>query len=88
MMYKGSKIAFPITSKGDSAFIRFSAHADGTDFTEERSEGQNYIGFATGQTAPMDKSQYDWGLFDAGDIEATLDAILVIQNELIGGDSV
>ena len=44
-----------------SAFIRYSANADGTDFTEEWSEGQNYIGFATGQTAPTDKSGYEWG---------------------------
>lgn len=61
---------------GDSVFIRYSAHADGTDFTEEWSEGQNYIGQATGQTAPTDKSGYTWSLFkgekgDAG--EVTLD---------------
>ncbi|MBQ8836451.1 MAG: hypothetical protein IJ002_03180 [Clostridia bacterium] len=49
------------SAKGDSAFIRYSANADGTDFTEERSEGQDYIGFATGQTAPTDKSDYTWG---------------------------
>lgn len=45
---------------GDSAFIRYSANSDGTGMTEERSEGQNYIGFATGQTAPTDKSGYTW----------------------------
>ena len=49
--------------KGDNAFIRYSANADGTDFTEEWSEGQNYIGFATGQTAPTDKSGYTWSKF-------------------------
>lgn len=48
---------------GDSAFIRYSANADGSDFTEEWSEGQNYIGFATGQTAPTDKSGYKWCAF-------------------------
>ena len=46
--------------KGDSCFIRYSASADGTAFTEKRSEGQNYIGIACGQTAPTDKSAYDW----------------------------
>ena len=51
--------------KGDSAFIRYSSHPDGTDFTEEWSEGQNYIGFATGQTAPTDKDGYTW-LYLAG----------------------
>lgn len=49
--------------KGDSCFIRYSAHADGTDFTEERGEGQDYIGIATGQTAPTDKSEYVWCMF-------------------------
>ena len=49
--------------KGDNAFIRYSANADGTDFTEEWSEGQSYIGFATGQTAPTDKGGYTWSKF-------------------------
>lgn len=60
MAYIGSKRLFNITSKGDSAFIRYSSDADGTDFTEQWIEGQNYIGFATGQTAPTDKSDYEW----------------------------
>lgn len=55
--------------KGDNAFIRYSANADGTDFTEKRHEGQNYIGFATGQTAPTDKSAYEWGFFDLAEHE-------------------
>ena len=46
--------------KGDSAFIRYSAYFDGTDFTETWTEGQTYVGFATGQTAPTDKSEYTW----------------------------
>ena len=49
--------------KGDNAFIRYSANADGTDFTEEWSEGQNYIGIATGQIAPTDKGGYTWSKF-------------------------
>ena len=49
--------------KGDNAFIRYSANADGTDFTEEWSEGQTYVGFATGQIAPTDKSGYTWSKF-------------------------
>lgn len=46
--------------KGDSCFIRFSANADGSDFTETRQEGQGYIGIATGQTAPLNKEAYLW----------------------------
>ena len=45
---------------GESAFIRYSANADGTDFAEEWSEERNYIGFATGKEAPTDKSGYQW----------------------------
>lgn len=43
--------------------IRYSKYADGTDFTEKWSKEQNYIGFATGQTAPTDKSGYTWSKF-------------------------
>lgn len=57
--------------KGDNAFIRYSANADGTDFTETWSEGQNYIGIATGQIAPTDKSGYEWILF-AVEVDKTL----------------
>ena len=52
-----------VGQRGDSAFIRYSANADGTDFTATWSEGQNYIGFATAQTAPTDKSAYMWCKF-------------------------
>lgn len=45
---------------GDSAYIRYSAYSDGTDFTETWTAGQNYVGFATGKTAPTDKSGYTW----------------------------
>ena len=57
--FNGHKIP-NITSRGDSAFIRYSAHPDGTDFTETWREGQIYIGFATGQTAPKEKEAYTW----------------------------
>lgn len=69
MAYVNKNKTLPILRKGDkgdkgdngdSAFIRYSANADGTDFTEEWSEGQAYIGFATGQTAPTDKNDYEW----------------------------
>lgn len=46
--------------KGDSVYVRFSAFADGTCFTENWNEGQEYIGFASGVTAPTDKSAYNW----------------------------
>lgn len=52
--------------KGDSCFIRYSASADGTDFTETRSAGQNYIGIAVGQIAPTDKSAYEWSELSSG----------------------
>lgn len=70
--------------KGDSAFIRYSAHADGADFTEEWSEGQNYIGFATGQTAPTDKSGYEWITISVGDAAkvAAQEAAKVAEEEV------
>ena len=60
MSYFNGKQIHNITSRGDSVFVRYSANADGTDFTETWSEGQQYIGFATGQIAPTDKSEYTW----------------------------
>lgn len=45
---------------GKSAFIRYSANADGTDFTVTRSEGQYYVGFATALEAPTNKADYTW----------------------------
>ena len=103
-MYIGSKRLLPLTSKGDSAFIRYSANADGADFTEEWSEGQNYIGFATGQTAPTEKSGYTWVKFsdnlgevgtahdhiiaEQESIIAEQESIIAIQNALIGGEVV
>ena len=75
--------------KGDSAFIRYSSNADGTNFTEEWSEGQNYIGFATGLEAPTDKSGYTWCKFkeEISQLEQALDEIIAIQEALIGGAS-
>ena len=51
---------------GKSAFVRYSANADGTDFTDTWTEGQNYVGFATGHIAPTDKKDYTWCLFCSG----------------------
>ena len=48
---------------GDSVFARYSAYADGTNFTETWSPGLNYIGIATGQTCPTNKSDFVWVLF-------------------------
>ena len=81
--FEGTKEEWLSSLSGENAFIRFSAHADGTDFTETWSEGQSYIGFATGRTAPTDKSKYKWVALLV-DIEAALDGILAIQSELIG----
>lgn len=60
--FEGTEEEWLESLKGDNLFIRYSAHADGTDFTEEWSAGQNYIGFASGETAPTDKSAYTWVL--------------------------
>lgn len=64
-----------VAIRGESAFIRYSAYADGTDFTETWSAGQNYIGHATGLEAPTDKEGYTWSLF-ASNIRETLTVTL------------
>lgn len=56
-------------------FIRYSASADGTDFTETWSSGQRYIGVATAKEAPQDKSGYEWSLFVGEDGEAGLPSV-------------
>lgn len=43
--------------------IRFSEHADGTDFSETWSEGKNYIGYALAKAAPASKAGYTWEQF-------------------------
>lgn len=64
-----------VAMRGKSAFVRYSAYADGTDFTETWSSGKNYIGHAVGYEAPVDKSEYTWSLF-ASNIRETLTVTL------------
>ena len=51
------------TIKGDGIFVRYSANANGDNFTESWSNGQDYIGVAIGQNAPEDATLYEWILF-------------------------
>ena len=60
-----------VTIKGDSVHIRYSAYADGTDFTDTWNNGQNYMGVAMGQEAPINKSAYQWVLFNGKDYVLT-----------------
>ena len=53
------------TIPGDSVYVRYSANADGTDFTDTWSVGQTYVGFATASSAPTNKENYTWCLFAA-----------------------
>lgn len=71
---------------GDSVFIRYSANADGTDFTETWSGGQNYVGIATGLTAPTDKSDYIWSLFggalaNGNVVQTTGDSVTAVMSQ-------
>lgn len=45
--------------------IRYSKYADGTDFVEVWTPMYDYIGIATGLTAPTDPSGYQWSRFNA-----------------------
>lgn len=49
-----------------TVFVRYSAHADGTDFTAMHTSEQNYIGVATAKEEPTDKSEYTWMKFLGG----------------------
>lgn len=40
--------------------LRYSAHPDGTEYTETWSDGQYYLGISTDPIAPDDKSGYTW----------------------------
>lgn len=45
---------------GDQMFVRFSAHADGTDMSEIWDDLRDYMGIAFGVNAPTDKADYQW----------------------------
>lgn len=49
-----------IARDGRNVFVRYSANADGTGFTETKESGQRYIGFATAYDAPIEKGAYTW----------------------------
>lgn len=49
-----------------SVWIKYSANADGSNFTDEWSEGQNYIGFATANECPTKKNDFEWVLLPKG----------------------
>ena len=63
MAYFNDKKIMLAGLKGDSIFVRYSHHSDGTDFTEVNDDGKYYVGIATGRTAPTDKSEYTWYKF-------------------------
>ena len=49
--------------KGEKVFIRYSERENGENFTESWTDGQCYIGFATGLEAPESPLAYKWSLF-------------------------
>lgn len=72
------------------AFVRYSAYADGTNFTETWSSGKNYIGFAIANTAPTNKSEYTWCKFvgtgggGSADVSGLETRIATVERTLIG----
>lgn len=50
-----------------SVWIKYSANADGSNFTDEWSDGQKYIGFATANECPTKKNDFEWVLLPKGD---------------------
>lgn len=58
---------------GESVFIRYSQFSDGSSYTENWKSGYNYIGIATGLSAPAHKSGYQWIKFAQSDAVSTAD---------------
>lgn len=55
--------SYVTTQVKNSYFIRYSAYADGTDFTDTWQHGQEYVGFAVGVQVPTLKTDYQWARF-------------------------
>ncbi len=66
-----------------SVFVRYSANADGTDYSDVWSDGMQYIGIANTDTEPSDKSGYIWCRFAVPEQEnsVTVDAELSLESE-------
>lgn len=66
-----------------SVFVRYSANADGTDYSDVWSDGMHYIGIANTDTEPSDKSGYIWCKFAADEKESnvTVDTELSLESE-------
>ena len=89
-VYRYKPGAEVVARDGRNVFVRYSAYADGREFTEEWSEGQNYVGLATAYDAPIDRADYIWMYVGAkgwDDISRALDRIIDIQRELIGASN-
>lgn len=66
-----------------TVFIRYSANADGENYSETWSEGMEYIGIANTDIEPRDKNGYVWCRFAATEQEnsITVDAELSLVSE-------
>lgn len=71
------------TANFKTIFVRYSANADGTDFTKAWSEGQDYIGVAAAKTEPTDKSGYTWILFKGDNYDLTDEDKVDIAKEVV-----
>ncbi len=61
------------------AYIRYSANADGSNFTETQSQGQSYIGIAIAQSAPQSAQDYEW--FTLADVNAVTQGVKELRLE-------
>lgn len=74
-----------------TVFIRYSANADGENYSDTWSEGMEYIGVANADSEPIDKSGYVWCRFVgkaqehsfAVDSELSLDSENPVQNKAV-----
>ena len=82
--------------KGDTVFIRYSAYANGLNFTDTWSAGQSYIGMYVGKEAPTDPGQYKWVKFTSNIRETVtvnlsadgwVDKVQTVESHYIGTES-
>jgi hypothetical protein len=66
---------------GKSIFIKYSEYADGTDYTEKWSVGQNYVGIAIAKVEPKDKYGYEWRKKGADIRVVTSDELLSLKDQ-------
>ncbi len=63
-----------------TVYVKYSYNSDGTNFTSEYQDGQQYLGVAVGEVEPTLKTDYEWRKFVQDKVQETSIKILTIGN--------